>query len=130
MESTTSLLRLDKVSYRIDNKTILDNINFELQPSEFKLITGPSGCGKSTLLKIVASLLSPTSGSIFFENKDYLTLSPKNIANRFLIVPKPPCYLVRLFTITLNFLISYENSQWMIRNWHMIWIIFVYLNRL
>lgn len=89
MESTTSLLRLDKVSYRIDNKTILDNINFELQPSEFKLITGPSGCGKSTLLKIVASLLSPTSGSIFFENKDYLTLSPKNIANRFLIVPKP-----------------------------------------
>lgn len=77
MESTTSLLRLDKVSYRIDNKTILDNINFELQPSEFKLITGPSGCGKSTLLKIVASLLSPTSGSIFFENKDYLTLSPE-----------------------------------------------------
>lgn len=77
MESTTSLLRLDKVSYRIDNKTILDNINFELQPSEFKLITGPSGCGKSTLLKIVASLLSPTIGSIFFENKDYLTLSPE-----------------------------------------------------
>lgn len=77
MESTTALLRLDKISYRVENKTILDDINFELQPSEFKLITGPSGCGKSTLLKIVASLLSPTRGSIFFENKDYLTLSPE-----------------------------------------------------
>lgn len=77
MESTTALLRLDKISYRVDNKTILDDINFELQPSEFKLITGPSGCGKSTLLKIVASLLSPTRGSIFFENKDFLTLSPE-----------------------------------------------------
>ncbi len=77
MESTTALLRLDKISYRVDNKTILDDINFELQPSEFKLITGPSGCGKSTLLKIIASLLSPTKGSIFFENKDYLTLSPE-----------------------------------------------------
>ncbi|WP_311751955.1 iron efflux ABC transporter ATP-binding subunit FetA [Proteus columbae] len=77
MESTTALLRLDKISYRVDNKTILNDINFELQPSEFKLITGPSGCGKSTLLKIVASLLSPTKGSIFFENKDYLTLSPE-----------------------------------------------------
>ena len=77
MESTTALLRLDKISYRVDNKTILDDINFELQPSEFKLITGPSGGGKSTLLKIVASLLSPTKGSIFFENKDYLTLSPE-----------------------------------------------------
>lgn len=77
MESTTSLLRLDKINYRVNDKTILDNISFELQPSEFKLITGPSGCGKSTLLKIVASLLSPTKGSIFFENKDYLTLSPE-----------------------------------------------------
>lgn len=77
MESTTALLRLDKISYQVNNKTILDNINFELQPSEFKLITGPSGCGKSTLLKIIASLLSPTKGAIFFENKDYLTLSPE-----------------------------------------------------
>ncbi|EST58742.1 ABC transporter ATP-binding protein [Proteus hauseri ZMd44] len=77
MESTTALLRLDKINYRVNDKTILDNISFELQPSEFKLITGPSGCGKSTLLKIVASLLSPTKGSIFFENKDYLTLSPE-----------------------------------------------------
>ncbi|MBI6529692.1 iron ABC transporter ATP-binding protein FetA [Proteus vulgaris] len=77
MESTTALLRLDKIGYRIDNKTILDNINFELQSSEFKLITGPSGCGKSTLLKLISSLLSPTSGNIFFENKNYLTLSPE-----------------------------------------------------
>lgn len=77
MESTTALLRLDNISYRVDDKTILNDINFELQPSEFKLITGPSGCGKSTLLKIIASLLSPTRGSIFFENKDYLTLSPE-----------------------------------------------------
>ncbi|MBG3080679.1 iron ABC transporter ATP-binding protein FetA [Proteus mirabilis] len=75
MEST--LLRLDKIGYQVNNKKILDNINFELHPSEFKLITGPSGCGKSTLLKIIASLLSPTSGSIFFEQKDYLTLSPE-----------------------------------------------------
>lgn len=77
MESTVTLLRLDKIGYRIDNKTILDNINFQLQPSEFKLITGPSGCGKSTLLKLISSLLSPTSGNIFFENKDYVTLPPE-----------------------------------------------------
>lgn len=77
MESTVTLLRLDKIGYRIDNKSILDNINFQLQPSEFKLITGPSGCGKSTLLKLISSLLSPTSGNIFFENKDYVTLPPE-----------------------------------------------------
>ena len=45
---------------------------------EFKLITGPSGCGKSTLLKIVASLLSPTEGTILFAGKDIATLSPES----------------------------------------------------
>ncbi|OAT46564.1 ATP-binding component of an ABC superfamily transporter [Proteus hauseri ATCC 700826] len=78
MESNNSLLRLDKIGYQIDNKTILDNINFSLEPAEFKLITGPSGCGKSTLLKIISSLLSPTNGTLFFENKDYLTMLPES----------------------------------------------------
>ncbi|MBZ1372976.1 ATP-binding cassette domain-containing protein, partial [Escherichia coli] len=40
-------------------------------------ITGPSGCGKSTLLKIIASLLSPTSGRLFFDDVDIATLSPE-----------------------------------------------------
>jgi ABC-type iron transport system FetAB ATPase subunit len=56
--------------------TILNNINFQLRAGEFKLITGPSGCGKSTLLKIIASLLSPTSGRLF-SPKDIATLSPE-----------------------------------------------------
>lgn len=77
MENNNSLLRLDKVGYKIESKIILSNITLSLQPGEFKLITGPSGCGKSTLLKIISSLLSPTSGTLFFENKDYLTLSPE-----------------------------------------------------
>ncbi len=50
---------------------------FSLRAGEFKLITGPSGCGKSTLLKIVASLISPTSGTLLFEGEDVSTLKPE-----------------------------------------------------
>ncbi|MBW6087155.1 iron ABC transporter ATP-binding protein FetA [Escherichia coli] len=50
---------------------------FSLCAGEFKLITGPSGCGKSTLLKIVASLISPTSGTLLFEGEDVSTLKPE-----------------------------------------------------
>lgn len=77
MDKNHVLLQLEGIGYCIDGKKILDNVQFDLVKGEFKLITGPSGCGKSTLLKIIASLLSPTSGQILFNKKNYLTISPE-----------------------------------------------------
>ena len=77
MKENNALLRLDGVGFKTDDAVILHNINFQLRAGEFKLITGPSGCGKSTLLKIIASLLSPTSGRLFFDDADVATLSPE-----------------------------------------------------
>ena len=55
----------------IDSKknevTALKNINFTIHEEEFVVLVGPSGCGKSTLLNIVGGLLSPTSGSVYFD---------------------------------------------------------------
>lgn len=65
MKENNALLRLEGVGFKSDDAVILHNITLQLRPGEFKLITGPSGCGKSTLLKIIASLLSPTSGRLF-----------------------------------------------------------------
>lgn len=45
----------------------LENINFTISEEEFVVLVGPSGCGKSTLLNIVGGLLSPTTGSVYFE---------------------------------------------------------------
>ena len=64
MQENSPLLQLQNVGYLAGDAKILNNINFSLRAGEFKLITGPSGCGKSTLLKIVASLISPTSGTL------------------------------------------------------------------
>ncbi|AXO20724.1 iron ABC transporter ATP-binding protein FetA [Providencia stuartii] len=77
MDKNRGLLQLENIGYVIDNKTILDKVQFDLSAGEFKLITGPSGCGKSTLLKIISSLLSPTSGQIIFNGNDYSTISPE-----------------------------------------------------
>ncbi|MBZ7649377.1 iron efflux ABC transporter ATP-binding subunit FetA [Klebsiella grimontii] len=77
MTENNAILRLENVGFQADGVTILNEINFQLRAGEFKLITGPSGCGKSTLLKIIASLQSPTSGSIFFAGKDINDLTPE-----------------------------------------------------
>ncbi|HHT2830186.1 iron efflux ABC transporter ATP-binding subunit FetA [Klebsiella aerogenes] len=78
MKENNAILRLEGVGFKTDDAVILNNIDLRIRAGEFKLITGPSGCGKSTLLKIIASLLSPTSGEIFFNDTDITTLSPEN----------------------------------------------------
>ena len=109
MKDNSAILQLKNVSFDISGKTILENINLSIAPGEFKLITGPSGCGKSTLLKIIASLLSPTAGQIFFDAKDINTLTPETYRQQVSYCAQTPA----LFGDTV-----YDNLifPWQIRN--------------
>ena len=49
----------------------LDDVTLSIPAGMFGLL-GPNGAGKSTLMRIVATLLSPTSGSVVFEGIDVL----------------------------------------------------------
>ena len=48
---------------------VLDDVNLALQDNEIVGLLGRSGSGKSTLLRIIAGLISPTSGEIRFEGE-------------------------------------------------------------
>jgi D-methionine transport system ATP-binding protein len=70
---TTPQLRLDGVSLKtpIASSYLLDNISFQVHKGDRIAIVGPSGAGKTTLLRLLNRLSSPTSGSIYLENKEY-----------------------------------------------------------
>jgi D-methionine transport system ATP-binding protein len=70
---TTPQLRLDGVSLKtpIASSYLLDNISFQVEKGDRIAIVGPSGAGKTTLLRLLNRLSSPTSGSIYLENKEY-----------------------------------------------------------
>ena len=61
-----SVLEFDKVSYRYpgDEKTILDNLSFAVEPGSFHCILGVSGCGKSTIFRLTNGLLHQTEGRV------------------------------------------------------------------
>ncbi len=48
---------------------VLDDVNFKLQDGEIVALLGKSGSGKSTLLRIIAGLVSPTSGHVSYRGK-------------------------------------------------------------
>lgn len=70
------LLTLQDVSYAYHNlkgeTPALSHISFEVSQGEFLAIVGPSGCGKSTLLSIIAGLLAPEEGDLFYKGQ-YIT---------------------------------------------------------
>jgi heme exporter protein A len=49
---------------KFNRRVIFENINFELSTGSSTAITGRNGSGKSTLIKIIANLLSETSGKL------------------------------------------------------------------
>ena len=59
-----TLLTVDKLNKRYGDFEALREISFAARRGELVCIVGPSGCGKTTLLKIIAGLLSASSGSV------------------------------------------------------------------
>ncbi|MEL6788890.1 MAG: ATP-binding cassette domain-containing protein, partial [Cyanobacteria bacterium J06607_15] len=47
--------------------TILDQINFTVEPGSFVCLLGPSGCGKSTILNTIAGFIHPTQGAVLVD---------------------------------------------------------------
>ncbi len=55
----------------------VDRVSFEIEAGEFVAIVGPSGSGKTSMLAMLATLLSPTSGSIKIDGQDLSSLKEK-----------------------------------------------------
>ncbi len=56
---------------------VLDDISFDLQPCSFVSLIGPSGGGKSTLLRVLAGLVPPNAGQIYYDGKPQASTRPK-----------------------------------------------------
>lgn len=74
MDRALPLLDAQDVTFSVGERQLMRPISLQLNQGDYVLLTGPSGSGKSTLLKILASLITATTGQIFFRNSDITTL--------------------------------------------------------
>ena len=68
------MLEFQNVSYAVDGKEILKNINLTID-DRFVAITGPNGSGKSTMAKLIAGIILPTEGKILLDGTDITEMS-------------------------------------------------------
>ncbi|MBQ4332640.1 MAG: ATP-binding cassette domain-containing protein [Clostridia bacterium] len=73
------MLELKHITYTVEDENggsldILKDINLTID-ERFVAITGPNGGGKSTLAKVIAGIITPTSGQILLDGEDITDLS-------------------------------------------------------
>jgi len=64
LPAPTGRITLEGVNFKINNKQILYNITFEIEPGDIVIVIGPSGSGKTTLCRIMLGIYKPTSGKV------------------------------------------------------------------
>jgi ABC-type branched-subunit amino acid transport system ATPase component len=73
------MLEVHGLSHAYGRHKALDEVNIRLRAGETVAILGANGAGKTTLLNSIAGLVRPTAGSIRFEGRELVGLSPHRI---------------------------------------------------
>jgi len=64
------MLELRGVTKKFSAFPVVNHVNFTVRPGEVLGYLGPNGAGKTTTIRMLAGLLEPTDGEIFFDGKN------------------------------------------------------------
>ncbi|MCF6466030.1 amino acid ABC transporter ATP-binding protein [Clostridium sp. Cult2] len=64
------MIKIENLNKYFGNKHVLKDINLEIEDGEVIGLIGPSGSGKSTLIRCIDYLEEPTSGNIYYNDKN------------------------------------------------------------
>lgn len=74
------ILESKEVTKKYGSKTAVNGVSLKLEPGLVYAMLGPNGSGKTTWMKMVAGLVKPTSGEIFYQGNPIGRESKKEIA--------------------------------------------------
>lgn len=84
------ILQAKHLTRVVRDKTIVDDVSFDVNVGELLAIVGPSGAGKSSLLRLLNRLDEPTSGSVLIEGRDYREMPTRELRRRVGMVMQRP----------------------------------------
>ena len=103
------IININDFTVKLNNKTILENINLTLHGPKIIALVGANGAGKSTLFKSIMGIINPSDGNIIINGKN-----PKDALNNNLI-----SYVPQIEEVDWNFPLLVEELVMMGRYNHM-----------
>lgn len=68
------MIEFKNIQIKYGDFTAIDNLNLTVGDGEFFTFLGPSGCGKTTTLRALVGFLTPSSGEILVDGKDFVNV--------------------------------------------------------
>ena len=72
-----STVRLASITKHFGATIAVHEFDLDVADGEFVTLLGPSGCGKTTTLRMIAGLVEPTGGRVWFDDQDVTFLPPR-----------------------------------------------------
>lgn len=79
-----------RLSYAYGDKTVFQEVSFDIEARSKTAVCGPNGCGKSTLVKLICGLLDGYGGSLQAGDEELSGLSPEQWRRQISYVPQNP----------------------------------------
>ena len=96
------IIKLENISLSFKNRSVLENISFNLNQGQILGLLGPNGVGKSTIFNIITGLLKPNLGSIIINGKNVIDYSIAARSKKFKIGYVPQNIYLSDDTIAAN----------------------------
>jgi ABC-type multidrug transport system fused ATPase/permease subunit len=80
-------IRFENVSFQyVDEKPVLEDISFEVEPGQTLALVGPTGVGKTTIIQLAARFYDPKAGRITIDGYDLRNLTQNSLRNQISLV--------------------------------------------
>ena len=83
-----SVLEARALTYRAEDRPLVEDASFRLEPGGLTMLIGPNGSGKSTLLRLALGLLAPDAGETLIDGANVRGLSPTARARKAAYLPQ------------------------------------------
>ena len=110
-------LRTEKISKHFEALKAVDQVDFNLQEGQLKSIIGPNGAGKTTLFNLIAGVYPPTSGKVFFREKEITDLSLHQISQLGITKTYQITHIFPSLTVFENVRIAAQSRQTSFNFW-------------